>query len=88
MRLGDRHSCIKRVAGRIVDMAWRGRGVRVFILPCTSIVVVPMYSNAEKLMFARYGRHLEATWMLDRNGRGPSFNDVVADLRYAVSVMP
>lgn len=83
-RLGGPWSCLRSLAGKIADKAWRGRGVRAFVLPDRSLVVVPVESREDDLMMRKHRRQLLATWCVDAVGRGPTFQAILDELRDAM----
>ncbi|MET3652491.1 hypothetical protein ABIC75_002223 [Dyella japonica] len=83
-RIGGVGSCLAALSGHIAERAWQGKGVRVFVLPCRSIVVVPIESRADGLMLRDHMSDLVATWCRDADGRGPTQATVKAELRAAL----
>lgn len=80
-RVGGASSCLATLAGKIADKAWRGRGVRAFVLPDLSLVVVPVQSREDEIMMRRHRRFLLATWCLGKTQQGPSFHAILDELR-------
>lgn len=72
------------LAGKIADKAWRGKGVRAFVLPDRSLVVVPIEGREDDIMLRRMRRYWLATWCVAANGRGPTFQDILTELRDAI----
>lgn len=72
------------LAGKIADKAWRGKGVRVYVLRDRSVVVVPVDSREDDVMLRRHRRDLVATWCLDQAKRGPTFQAILEELRSSV----
>jgi hypothetical protein len=82
--IGGGGSSLPRLAGVITDRAWRGPGVRLYVMPCRSIVVVWVQSHADKLMLKHCSPYLRGTWARDKRGRGPTLLTVLIELRSAM----
>lgn len=80
---GDRAK-VEALAGLIGERAWESKGVRVYVLPCRSVLVTRLESRVDALMLRKHERHLVATWCRDTHGRGPSYSAVLAELRNAL----
>lgn len=87
-RIGGPWSCLRELAGKIADKAWRGRGVRAFVLPDRSVVVVPIASREDEVMLRKHGKHQLATWCVTTAGTGPTFQAILDELREAMHVRP
>lgn len=81
--VGER-ATVEALAGLIAERAWESKGVRVFVLPCRSVLVARLESRVDALMVRKHGRHLVATWCRDVRGRGPSYAAVLDELRTAM----
>ena len=84
--IGGGGSSLTRLAGVITDRAWRGPGVRLYVMPCRSIVVVWVQSHSDKLMLKHCSPYLRGTWARDKRGRGPTLLTVLIELRSAMQV--
>lgn len=79
----------RRLAGIIVERAWRLQGVRVYVWPDGTVGVVLVGSQADAVMLRDCLDHLLVTYarhdLLGKPGPGPSFRDVSAQLQWALS---
>lgn len=78
---------VRRLAGIIVERAWRRQGVRVYRWPCGTMVVVLVGSRADAVMLDQCIDHLLVTYarhdLRGKPGPGPSLVDVLQDLNWA-----
>jgi hypothetical protein len=84
--IGGDGSSLLRLAGVIIDRAQRGQGVRLYVMPCRSIVVVWVRSHSDKLMLKHCSPYLCGTWARDKQGRLPKLLTVLMELRSAMQV--
>jgi hypothetical protein len=85
--IGGGGSLLPRLAGVIIDRAMRGPGVRLYVLPCRSIVVVWVQSYADKLMLKHCSPYLCGTWAREKQAHGPTLltvQTVLMELRSAM----
>lgn len=79
---------VRRLAGIIVDRAWRRQGVRVYRWACGTVAVVLVGSRADGVMLGECLDHLLVTYarhdlLGKKPGPGPSLVDVLHDLNWA-----
>lgn len=78
---------VRRVAGVIVDRAWRRQGVRVYRWPCGTVAMVIVGSRADAVLLDECVDQLLVTYarhdLLGKTGAGPSLVDVLHDLNWA-----
>lgn len=78
---------VRRLAGMIVERAWRRQGVRVYRWPCGTVAVVLVGSRADAVMLGECLDHLLVTYarhdLLGNPGRGPTLKDVLDQLNWA-----
>jgi hypothetical protein len=78
---------VRRLAGVIVERAWRRQGVRVYRWPCGTVAVVLVGSRADAVLLTECVDHLLVTYarhdLLGKPGPGPLLVDVLHDLNWA-----
>lgn len=70
--------CTAKLADRASELAWRGKGVRIFRWPCGRIVLARIASPVEMQLMDECAEQLLGTW-----APGAAFKDVLAELRWA-----
>ncbi len=79
----------RRLAGIIVERAWRRQGVRVYVWPDRTVAVVLVGSHADMVMLGKCIDHLLVTYarhdLLGTPGQGPSQRDVLDQLQWAMA---
>lgn len=77
----------RRLAGIIVERAWRRQGVRVYVWPDNTVAVVLVGSHADGVLLDKCLDQLLVTYarhdLLGTPGPGPSVKDVIEQLQWA-----
>ena len=71
------HFDLARLANTAAERAWTGRGVRIFMWPCGSAMVVRVTSAADTKLLTECLPQLVGTWT-----RGATLRHVLDDLRW------